>query len=367
MRERRPSTRYSFVDLVYNALVASIEVKMIEPTTYKEAIHSSDSNKWKQVMDEEMELLRINGTWELVPKPKNQQLVECKWLYKLKEGMSISEPFRFKARLVAKRFTQRKGIDYNEIFSPVVKFKTIRLMLAIVVQFNLELEQLDVKTAFLHGDLEEKIYMSQPAGYVDSINPNHVCLLKKSLYGLKQSPRQWYKRFDNFVIDIGFVRSKFDSCCYMLFSDSIPVYLLLYVDDMLLISKSKPKIDELKRILSSEFDMKDLGKAKKILGMFIERNRDNGSLKIHQSSYLLKTVSKFGVSNAKLVSVPLAGHFILSKSQCPKSESEWLQMENVPYTNAIGTVMYSMISTIPDLAYSISLLSRYMSNPGKEH
>ena len=280
--------------------------------------------------------------------------------------MLSTDPLRFKARLVAKGFTQRKGIDYTEIFSPVVKFKTIRMMLAIVVQYDLELEQLDVKTAFLHGDLDETIYMEQPAGYINKHYPDHVCLMKKSLYGLKQSPRQWYKKFDNFVTGIGFIRSEYDNCLYFVLSD-FPVYLLLYVDDILLISKSKSKITELKSMLNTNFDMKDLGPARKILGMVIERNRGKNLLKIHQHDYLLKAVQKFGMSNCKTVNTPLGGHFILSKAQCPSSDSEKLKMELIPYANVIGTIMYSMISTRPDLAFSISLLSRFMSNPGKLH
>ena len=252
-------------------------------------------------------------------------------------------------------------------FSPVVKFKTIRMMFAIVAHYDLELEQLDVKTAFLHGDLDEKIYMKQPAGFIDSHHPNYVSLLKRFLYGLKQSPRQWYKCFDTFVMNVGFNRSKYDCCFYFMLYDSIPVYLLLYVDDMLLISNSKSKICELKMVLNTEFDMKDLGNAKRILGMVIERDREHNMLKVHQSSYLHKAVSKFGVLNSKMVAVPLAGLFVLSKLQCPVNESEFLQMEEIPYANAIGIVMFSLISTRPDLAYSISLLSRFMSNPRKEH
>ena len=294
-------------------------------------------------------------------------MVECKWLFKVKEGLLPSDPVRFKARLVAKGFTQREGIDYNEIFSPVVKFKTIRMMLALVVQYNLELEQLDVKTAFLHGELEEKIYMSQPACFIDKNHPEYVCLLNKSLYGLKQSPRQWYKRFDTFVLSIGFIRSKYDSCFYFMIDEKCSVYLLLYVDDMLLISESMHAINNLKKQLNSEFDMKDLGSAKRILGMTIDRDRSKNYLKIHQSTYLQKVASRFGVSGCKPVSQPLASHFILSKSQSPTNRSEVIKMENVPYANAIGSVMYAMISTRPDLSYAVSLLSRFMSNPGGAH
>ncbi|CAM8922241.1 unnamed protein product [Rhodiola kirilowii] len=209
--------------------------------------------------------------------------------------------------------------------------------------------------------------MRQPIGFINAELPEHVCLLKKSLYGLKQSPRLWYKRFDAFVLSIGFVRSNYDSCLYFSSLDNDPVYLLLYVDDMLLISKSMHKINKLKSDLKSEFDMKDLGHARKILGMIIDRDRNKCFLKLHQNPYLQKIVAKFGCADCKPVAVPLAPHFILSKSQCPSNNSEMLEMENIPYSNALGSLMYAMIATRPDLSYAVSLLSRYMSKPGKYH
>ena len=151
-------------------------------------------------MKEEMEALYRNQTWLMVKRPKDQKPVACRWLYKLKEPATPGDGPRYKARLVAKGFTQVEGIDYNEIFSPVVKYKTIRVMLSIVTQFDLELQQMDVKTAFLHGELEETIYMEQPLGFEVHKGKDMVCLLKKSLYGLKQSPRQWYKRFDSYML-----------------------------------------------------------------------------------------------------------------------------------------------------------------------
>jgi hypothetical protein len=155
-----------------------------------------------------------------------------------KKGSSPSEASRFKARLVTKGFSQISGIDYNDVFSPVVKHSSIRALLGIVAMHDLELEQLDVKTAFLHGDLEEEIYMDQPKGFIEPGKENFVCKLKKSLYSLKQSPRQWYKKFDSFMIANGFKRSLYDSCVYIKFIDRSPIYLLLYVDDMLNGAKS---------------------------------------------------------------------------------------------------------------------------------
>lgn len=170
--------------------------------------------------------------------------------------------------MVAKGFTQREGIDYTEIFSPVVKHTSIRMLLSLVVHFDLELDQLDVKTAFLHGKLLETIYMKQPKGYEEKGREDLVCLLDKSLYGLKQSPRCWYQRFDAYMSKIGFVKSAYDSCVYINSSSySTDVYLLLYVDDMLVASKSKDVMSRVKQSLKEEFDMKDLGESKRILGI----------------------------------------------------------------------------------------------------
>ena len=160
-----------------------------------------------------------------------KKAIGCKWVFAKKEGFPNKEDVRYKARLVAKGFAQREGIDYNEVFSPVVKHSSIRILLALVAQLNLELAQLDVKTAFLHGDLNEEIYMTQPEGYKVDGKEDWVCKLSKSLYGLKQSPRQWYKRFDKFMKDQKYKRSKYDHCVYLCrLEDGSYIYLLLYVD-----------------------------------------------------------------------------------------------------------------------------------------
>lgn len=183
---RRPSRFDDMTSYVFSVF-ESID-NCYEPATYQAAFRSANSVEWLNAMMDEMNSLHVNQTWTLVPKPKNCSIVDCKWLFKVKNE---TESLRFKARLVAKGFTQKEGIDYTEIFAPVVKFTTVRVMLALVAQFDWELKQMDVKTAFLHGELDEKIYMRQPEGFVDKKNPDHVCLLKKSLYGLKQSPRMW--------------------------------------------------------------------------------------------------------------------------------------------------------------------------------
>ena len=264
-------------------------------------------------MTEEMESLYKNSVWELVPKPKDRKLVGCKWVFRKKEGLHEQDAVRFKARLVAKGYSQKEGVDYDEIFSHVVKHTSIRLLLAMAAQHDMEIEQMDVKTSFLHGDLEEMIFMAQPEGFVEYGKENLVCQLKKSMYGLKQSPRQWYTRFDSFMLKINFRRCLYDCCVYYhVFQDGMIILLFLYVDDMLIACQDKSRVQDLKKMLSEEFDMKDLGAAQKILGMEIQRDRTAGRIWISQAKYIQKVLEKFNMQEAKVVTTPLATHFKLS-------------------------------------------------------
>ncbi|KAH9647652.1 hypothetical protein KPL70_025267 [Citrus sinensis] len=340
-RQIRPPQRYGYADLIAYALAASHDIEVDEPKSYAEAIQSSNKSKWQEAMNEEIASLKKNHTWILVEKAGNRRTVGCKWIFRVKEGLTANEPSRH---------------------------ASIRVLLAITAVHDLELDQLDVKTAFLHGRLHEEILMTQPEGYVDSEKPNHVCLLKRSLYGLKQSPRQWYLRFDEFMLSHGYLRCSFDCCVYYkVISTNLYIYLLLYVDDMLVACKSREEIEALKNLLNSEFEMKDLGSAKKILGMEIKRDRSKGIMFLSQEKYLRRVLETFGMTSCKPVMTPIATHFKLSSLQCPKTEEEKLEMAKIPYANAVGCMMYAMVLTRPDISYALSVVSRYMVSPGKEH
>lgn len=358
-RTSRPTQRYS-PSLYYLLLTDNGE-----PECYDEAIQLEDSVKWESAMKDEMDSLMSNKTWELAELPQGKKALHNKWIYRIKEEHDGSK--RYKARLVVKGFQQKEGVDYTEIFSPVVKLTTIRLVLKIVAAENLHLEQLDVKTAFLHGDLEEEIYMKQPEGFVEADKENMVCRLKKSLYGLKQAPRQWYRKFDSFMSSSGFTRCQADHCCYIKKFDNSFIILLLYVDDMLVAGSDMQEIQNLKLELSKHFAMKDLGAAKQILGMRIRRDVKSGTLMLSQAEYIAKVLARFNMENAKPVSTPLGVHFRLSKEQSPKTEEERTQMAKVPYASAIGSLMYAMVCTRPDIAQAVGAVSRYMNNPGKTH
>ncbi|KAH9655417.1 Integrase catalytic domain-containing protein [Citrus sinensis] len=275
---------------------------------------------------------------------------------------------RYRARLVVKGYAQKEGIDFNEIFSPVVRLTTVRVVLAMCATFDLHLEQLDVKTAFLHGELEEEIYMLQPEGFAEKGKENLVCRLNKSLYGLKQAPRCWYKRFDSFIMSLGYNRLSSDHCTYYKrFEDNDFIILLLYVDDMLVAGPNKDRIQELKAQLAREFEMKDLGPANKILGMQIHRDRNNRKIWLSQKNYLKKILRRFNMQDCKSISTPLPVNFKLSSSMCPSNETERKEMSRVPYASAVGSLMFAMICTRPDIAQAVGAVSRYMANPGGEH
>ncbi|GJW77490.1 retrotransposon protein, putative, ty1-copia subclass [Tanacetum coccineum] len=315
------------------AFVAAEEEDTHEPLTYQEAVACEDSSKWKAAMKEKMDSLRKNKTWKLVDHPAGQKL--------------------------------RAGIDYNEVFSLVVRHTSIWVILALTACKDYELEHLDVKTAFLHGNLEEVIYMRQPQGYEQG---NKVCLLKKSLYGLKQSPRQWYRRFDEYMLSNEFKRSSYDICVYYKsYAPGEYIYLLLYVDDMLIACKSKAEIGSTKSLLKKEFDMKQTAETKKILGMEIVKDRSRKILRVSQSGYVSKILNNFRIDNGKLVQMPLGGHFKLSLKDCPVRDCDVKRMSKVPYANAVGSLMYLMVCMRPDIAYAVSVVSRYLTNPGRNH
>jgi len=250
----------------------------------------------------------------------------------------------------------------------VVRHTSIRVVLALVAHFDMALELMDVKTAFLHGDLEEQIYMEQLEGFSQPGQEHLVCKLKKSLYGLKQSPRQWYKRFDSYMIKIGYKKCEYDCCVYVRsLDDGSYIFLLLYVDDMLVAVRSMKEVNKLKALLSKEFNMKDFGTAKKILGMEICRDRNTRKWWLSQAGDVKKVPKRFSMENAKLISTPLANHFRLSTSQCRKTIEETEYMSKVPFARAVECLMYVMVCTRPDLAQVVNVVSKFMANPGRQH
>jgi hypothetical protein len=306
-------------------------------------------------MKDELASIHKNGTWELVNLPPDRKPVKCKWVYKLKQD-SNGNVVRYKARLVAKGFSQTEGIDYQETFAPVVKYTTIRTMLALAAEKDWELHQMDVNSAFLYGDLDEEIYMDQPEGFKDG---DQVCHLRKSLYGLKQASRVWYGKLDSFLRSLGFERSFADYSLYI--DDQQSLLIAVYVDDLVISAPDISRLEELKQQLKEKFDMKDLGELEFFLGIAVMRDRRQRSIALSQERYLEKVLAVTGMENCKAVSTPVVAGEHLTPSTDEKGVNEH------EYRVAIGSIMHAMLCTRPDLAYAISAVSRYSNRPGHKH
>ncbi|CAI7897058.1 unnamed protein product [Closterium sp. NIES-54] len=366
-RIRRPNTKYSDYAMV---AVGELDEERAAycfatlgdgPHTHTEALASPDAPLWKQAMEKELASIKENDVFELVDPPKGAYLVGCKWVLKKKLGADGSVE-RYKARLVAQGYTQREGEHYSETFASVAKATTLRVLLALAASLDLEVEQLDVCTAFLYGILMEEVYMRQPPGYDDG--SGRVWKLKRTLYGLKQSPRGWYKRIDEFLLQYGFAHSECDSALYVLKEGEKQLVLLLYVDDLLLFSDSKDLIREVKQRLGAEFAMRDLGPVTYYLGMHVDRDRANRTIHLHQEKYVKGLVESFGMGDSKPVGTPLATGFSCLTGE---EESTIDEAEVKRFHSLVGSLMYAAVSTRPDLTYAAGVLGRVVSNPHTEH
>ena len=320
-----------------------------------------DAEFWQRAMIEEMTSLRANNTWTLVKLPPGRKAIKVKWVYKTKTHADGTLE-RYKARLVAKGFMQREGIDFTEVFAPVSKHTTLRALLSFVVADDLHLSQLDIKTAFLNGDLDEEIYMEQPPGFEEG-DPGTVCLLHKSLYGLRQAPRAWHIKLTSELEKLGFKASSVDPGLFIL-EASPRVYLLVYVDDLLLASKSKGPVVKVIRALQSVFDLRDLGAPSQFVGIEIHRDSVSKSLKITQTKMILELVSKYGFKDCKFKATPLSNSL---KLEATKSDADLLDTKTYGYRELIGSLLYLSVCTRPDIAYPVGALARFMSKPSTSH
>ncbi|PKU87026.1 Retrovirus-related Pol polyprotein from transposon TNT 1-94 [Dendrobium catenatum] len=337
---------------LFHEQVSSIPAS--DPTTFNEA---NKHFEWRQAMAHEFFALQKQGTWQLVSKPSNAPILGCKWTYRTKRHANGSI-VTYKARLVALGNHQEFGIDYNETFSPVAKLPTIRILLTVALNNNWPVQQLDVANAFLHGNLSEVVYMTQPKGFEDSSHPEHVCLLKKAIYGLKQAPRQWYNTFTSYLLSIGFTHSKSDPSLLIQHQSDTTIFLLMYVDDILITGNKSEAISHLLQQLNSIFTMKNLGSVNSFLGINITHNTD--SYFLSQKSYAQSILQQAFMVNCKSISNP-------SCTKLPNQFSEdKLLADPVLYRRLTGSLQYLTL-TRPDIAYTVNLLSQHMHNPLSQH
>ncbi len=328
----------------------------VVPVSYKAATDPSNIDFWAPGIAKEHDCLLRNKTWTLVKRIPGMHVLPSKYVFRVKNGGP-------KARLVALGCRQLYGVDYLETFAPVVKLTTIRVLLAIAAAHDLECEQMDVTTAFLNGDLDEDIYMQIPEGLRTAQNDGMVCKLRKSLYGLKQAPRQWYAKIHAYLVDyLKFVGSTNDPCLYTRKSSSGILIIALYVDDLLIIGNCKSEITTLKGELSKRFEMKDLGPAAVMLGVEISRDRRSRKLWITQREYTLEVLKRFRMEETRTISTPMdkSALDLLNNLGEPAPE-------RCPYRQAIGSLIYLVSCTRPDLAFTVRRLSQYLEKPTKQH
>ena len=364
-RTRKTPVRYGYEEYADTATypvrhVAYHLSEVDEPSTIQEAKSGDHAAEWKVATDAEYNSLIENKTWKLVELPPGRKAIGCKWVFKLKHDVD-GRVERFKARLVAKGYAQKYGIDYDEIFSPVVRFSSIRFLLAFAVQHDFLIHQMDVETAFLNGKLDEEIYMQQPEGYLKPGEEHLVCKLEKSLYGLKQSSRCWNKAFREGVEKIGFTQASADPCVFIRKEDTLTI-IAIHVDDLLILAENILEMQRLKDSLKLQFKMKDMGELHYYLGVCIIQDKEGKQVYIHQGQYIEKMLKKFGQTEAKSVSTPADLNVKLQKE-----DGISRPVDTISYQSIVGSLLYAAITTRPDIAQAVGVVTKFCANPTQSH
>ena len=354
-RDRQKPHRYSHV-------VATVCNEQPEPVSVTEVKSSPDKLTWERAMEAEMKSLQTNKVWELVELPLNKKVIGSKWIFKRKMNADGTLE-RYKARLVAQGCTKIFGLDYEETFSPVVRFESIRCLPAMATQHKLCLHQMDVSTAFLHGELSEEVYLKQPEGFVESGKENLVCRLKHSIYGLKQSPRCWNHTLDSKLKEMGFEQTASDSCLYVHANSEREMFVVaVYVDDIILGGKNESILCQVKQELSTKFDMKDLGPLHHFLGVTVIQDQLSESIWIGQRTYTEKVLHRFDMHNSKPVGSLVNPDVKLSACENPDDVCD-----QKLYQAVVWSLLYLSTKTRPDIAFAVSITARFCASPTKEH
>jgi transposase InsO family protein len=338
--------------------IAKYDQEISTPTSYDEAISGPQKRQWETAINEELQSLASNDVWQLVDAPKGANIVSCKWVFKIKR-LPNGQIDRYKARLVARGFSQRYGIDYDETFAPVVRMESLRILLAIAAVEDMEVHQMDVVTAYLAGELEEEIYMAPPQGLPGT--EDKVCHVRKGLYGLKQSGRVWNKRITKELKRAGLRAISEDKSIWV--DEKRNLILALYVDDIILFARETQEIQRIKEFLTERFHMKDLGPIHTVLGMRVRRNRAERTLWLDQTHYIKDTLKEFQHENCRPVSTPADGYEHLQAATAQDAPFADVAM----YQRALGQLNWLVRGTRPDLAFVVHKLSQHCHQPYEGH
>ena len=325
-----------------------------EPWDFKEA---NKFREWRDACEEEIMSIIKNKTWSLVDLPAGTKPIGLKWVFKIKRK-SDGTITKYKARLVAKGYVQKHGIDFDEVFAPVARIETVRFIIALAATNGWEVHHLDVKTAFLHGELKENVYVTQPEGFVTKGSEEKVYKLHKALYGLRQAPRAWNIKLNEILKKLSFEKCSKEPSLYRKQEGKHLLLVAVYVDDLLVTGSNQDMINDFKRGMSSNFEMSDLGKLTYYLGIEVLQEEEGISLK--QERYAKKILEEAGMDECKAVLTPMISGLELSKAPNEKS------IDGQEYRKVIGCLRY-LLHTSPDLSYAVGVLSRYMHDPKESH
>jgi hypothetical protein len=327
---------------------------MEEPNTFEEA--NSDA-AWRTAMKEELKSIEQNKTWELTALHGGQRPIGLKWVFKLKKD-STGKIVKHKARLVAKGYVQRKGVDFEEVFAPVARMETVKLILAVAAQLGWQVHHLDVKSAFLNGELQEEVYVCQPPGFEERGQESKVLKLQKALYGLRQAPRAWNTKLHKTLTELGFEQCPQEHAVYKRNSEKESLLVGVYVDDLIVTGTSASGIAQFKEQMKCMFSMSDLGLLNYYLG--IEVHQSPEGITLCQAGYAAKLLEKSGMKGCNTVQIPMEARLHLSK------EGKGSSVDATQYRSIVGSLRY-LIHTRPDITYSVGIVSRFMENPTSEH
>lgn len=356
------NNEYNFDEMTYSFLTS--EDLGPDPPTYLDAMNSPDKDKWMDAIKSELDSLKRNKTWILVDRldvPKGVPIIKSRWVNKRK--IEPNNKIRYKSRLVVKGFADKNKYDTTETYAPVARISDVRLMLAVANKYDLDIRQMDVKTAFLNGELEKEVYMELPEGYEcnENVKRKKVCKLKRALYGLKVSPKRWYEKFKSSMLRMNFKIYPFQSCLFSWRKGERFVFVLLYVDDILIIGNCENKIMETMKKLKGEYEMTDLGSPKKFLGIEIIRDRKNQRLFLSQRNFIENILKRFDMTQSVTVNTPMRTNEAEKKTNVKVNENNF-KLESIPFRQAVGSLLYLANATRPDIAFAVNALSRKQSN-----
>jgi transposase InsO family protein len=336
-----------------------------EPNSYAQAMKGPDAHKWREAATEEINAHLQNGTWEVVPLPSGKKAIKSGWVWKIKRNADGSVE-RYKARFVAKGYSQRPGFDFFEVYMPTVKYPTLRTIIALAAKEGYHLRSIDISNAFLKGDLDEEIYMEQPEGFRQG-GSGFVLRLLRAIYGLKQAGRQWNLKLHKALVDMGFKRLESDRSVYIYVLKDVCILVPIFVDDITLVSKSEKVLDNTVALFSQRFPLRDLGPTNFLLNIQIIRDWDKRTIALCQRQYIIDMLEKYGFSTCSGVTTPMEPGLHLTAEMGAKSQDDIDFMLKVPYLSAVGALMYLALTTRPDISNAAGILARFSSNPGPIH